>query len=323
MKKTILLTANYKGKPLEIVQRLVPDGFNLLSMDTSSQEELEKKATKADYILASGNLKINSNVLKAANHLVMIQRLGVGLDSLDLGALKIHKIPVYVNRGINSNSVAEHAVMLMLAALRRLPLINATTKSGIWKKQEQGVLTRELSMQTVGIIGIGNIGKRTTALLQPYGCKLLYYDVCRLTPSEEEAYHIEFKSLSELLCLADIISLHCPLTDITREIIRKENISKMKDGVIIINTSRGGLICEEDLLDALRTGKIGYACLDVYCEEPAKNMELLQQENVICTPHIAGNTYDSFSSMMQLAFRNILLFEQGKQKEIEDCLVNP
>lgn len=321
MKKNILLTANYRGRPLEIVRELVPEGFTLIMMSTFSQEELEEKAAQADYILASGNLEINARVLEAARNLVMVQRLGVGLDSLDLSALKDRNIPVYVNRGVNSNSVAEHTLMFMLACLRNLTLINQRTKSGIWKKQEQGVTTRELAEQTVGIIGIGNIGKRVISFLKPFGCRILYYDPYRMSEKEELELQIEYKALDELFALADIITLHCPLTNDTKNIICKANINKMKDGVIIINTSRGHLISENDLLDALNTGKIGFAGLDVYCEEPLSNFALACHEHVVCTPHIAGNTLDSFSRMMQYAFRNILLHNQGRMSEIEEYLI--
>lgn len=321
MGKVILLTANYKGKPLEIVEGLVPKGFSLESMETTSREELVEKAIKADYILASGNLKIDAEVLETAQKLKMVQRLGVGLDSLDFCALGERNIPVYVNRGVNSDSVAEHTIMFFLAALRNLTVINDRTKNGVWRKQEQGVETRELATQTVGIIGVGNIGKKVASLLRAFGCRIIYYDLYRLAEKVENELEIEYRPLDELFRQADIITLHCPLTDDTAEIINGENIQKMKNGVIIVNTSRGRLINENDLLKALNMGTVGTAALDVYREEPLKNMALVSHERVICTPHIAGNTYDSFSEMMRLAFHNIVLYDQGKTTVIEECLV--
>lgn len=316
--KTILLTVSYKGRPLEIVRSLVPEGFDLRTMSATTQEELASAASDADYILASGSLKIGRDVLAAAKQLKMVQRLGVGLDSLDREALAEYGIPVYVNRGVNAGSVAEHALMFILASLRRLTIISENTKAGIWKKQEQGVMTRELRSQTVGIIGFGNIGKRTAALLQPFGCSVFYYDMFRTGEHDEERLGVEYLPLDELFARADVLSLHCPLTDETREIICRRNLEKMKDGVIIVNTSRGGLINEDDLLYALNNGKVGYAALDVFQSEPLKNIELSGHKNVICTPHIAGNTYDSFSRMMRCAFENIRLFDEGRLSEIED-----
>ena len=322
MNRTILLTANYKGKPLEIVRELVPEGFDLITMETTGHDELALKAGEVDYILASGNLKIDREVIDAGINLRMIQRLGVGLDSLDLPYLKEKNIPVYVNKGVNADSVAEHAVMFILASLRHLTLISSNTKSGIWKKQEQGVTTRELSTQTVGLIGSGNIGRKVAALLKPFGCRIVYNDIYRLSEQQETELGISYRTQEELFAEADIITLHCPLVDDTRLIINETNLSRMKDGVIIVNTSRGGLVDEAALLDALNSGKAGFAALDVFQNEPLKKSALIEHDHVICTPHIAGNTYDSFSKMMTMAFNNIMLFDQGSLSEIEEFLIN-
>lgn len=316
--KTILLSTGYAGKPRDIVKGLAPEGFRVMMLYAVSQEELESKAHLADYILASGNLKINRRVLEMAGNLRMVQRAGVGLDSLDLPALKKHGIPVYVNRGVNSDSVAEHTLMFILAALRRLPAISSNTKKGIWKKQEQGVTTRELATQTVGIIGGGNIGRTVAKLLNGFGCRILYYDVYRLPEEEELRLHMEYSGLDALFSQADVITLHCPLTDDTKEIICAGNLVKMKDGVILVNTSRGKLVNEEDLLHALDSGKVGFAGLDVYYEEPIRNYALVRHDHVMCTPHIAGNTYDSFYRMIEYAMRNISLYDQGCLAEIEE-----
>jgi phosphoglycerate dehydrogenase-like enzyme len=321
VEKVILLTANYKGKPLEIVKALVPEGFLIVPMNTTSHEELVEKAAVADYILASGNLKIDAEVLETAKNLKMVQRLGVGLDSLDFGALRKCNIPVYVNKGVNSNSVAEHTIMFILASLRRLTIINEKTKSGVWEKQEQGIETGELSTRTVGIIGIGNIGKKVVSLLRPFGCEIIYYDLYRLPEEQEKKLEIRYRRLDELFEQADIITLHCPLTDSTLDIVNDESIKKMKKCVIIVNTSRGRLINETDLLVALNAGLVGFAALDVYGEEPLKNMTLATHERVICTPHIAGNTYDSFVRMMKMAFRNIVMYDQGQTSDIEECRI--
>ena len=316
--KTVLLTANYQGKPLEIARGLLPEGFSLVTMRTASHDELVEAASCADYILASGNLKIDRDVIVSAKKLKMIQRLGVGLDSLDFEALSEKRVPVYVNQGVNADSVAEHTLMFILSSLRRLIPINENTKNGVWKKQEQGVTTRELRSMTVGLIGIGNIGKRVAALLRPFGCRIVYYDLFPLSADENACLGIGYLPLDELFSCADVVSLHCPLTDETREIICRRNLGKMKDDVIIVNTSRGGLINEDDLLYALNNGKVGYAALDVFQSEPLKNIELSGHKNVICTPHIAGNTYDSFSRMMRCAFESIRLFDEGRLSGIED-----
>lgn len=314
--KTILLTNKYDAAPYEIIQLTVPDGFKLLMLDEISQQDLEGKILQADYLLVSGRLNINAAVLSKATRLQMIQRTGVGLDSLDLDAIRSCNIPVYVNQGINSDSVAEHTIMLILACLRKLPIVNNMTKSGIWKKQEQGVLNRELGTQFVGVIGMGNIGQRVARLLRAFGATVLYYDH-RRKPEIEKKLEIRYVSLDELFAASDVITLHCALTDENRELINRTAIEKMKTGVVIINTSRGQLLNEGDLVGAIFSGKVASAGLDVFSEEPTHNTELLSLDNVIATSHIAGVTYDSFRKMMQDAMRNIELYDKGRLEDIE------
>jgi len=315
--KKILLSNKYTGKPLEIVKSVLPEGFDLEILNTVDQKEFEDRAAEADYILASGRLKISENVLTNAVNLKMIQRTGVGLDSLDTEMIKKTGIPVYVNQGVNSGSVAEHALLLMLSCLRKLTLISENLKKGVWKKQEQGVGTYELSAQVVGLIGMGHIGRRTAELLRPFEAEVLYYDAYRLSDDIEKKLGIRYVSLDELYNKSDIVSLHCPLNDETKHIICKESISRMKDGVIIVNTARGKLINEADIKEALKSGKISFAGLDVFEEEPLKNTELVSLDNVIATPHIAGVTYNAFYRMMHDAMRNIRLFDEGKIADIE------
>lgn len=247
----------------------------------------------------------------------MIQRTGVGLDSLDLDLIKEKNIPLYVNKGINANSVAEHTLLLMLAALRNLIQIDKNTKNGIWKKQIQGVHTYELNGKTVGLIGMGAIGRRVAEILEGFHVNIIYYDVYRVSTEIEQNLEIQYCELNELLKKSDIISLHCPLTKDTEYIINEPAINKMKEGSIIINTARGGLIKEMALTEALKSGKLLYAGIDVYEREPATASPLFELENVITTPHIGGVTYNSFSEMMKEAMRNIEAFENGKLDNIE------
>ena len=319
--KTILLTNNYPIGPYEIVRNELPEGFHLVMLDENTQECIEAKVSDADYILASGRVKITESVLNRAAKLKMIQRTGVGLDSLDLAAIKSRNIPLYVNQGVKSQSVAEHTLLLMLACLRKLPKIHKNIANGIWKKQEQGVQTFELAGKTVGLLGMGNIAKAVVNLLRGFGVKILYYDVKKLSSEEECQLGIAYCTLEELLPQADILSLHCPLTEYNRNIIDKNALEKMKTEAIIVNTARGGLIDMRALVEALKNGKIAFAGLDVYDEEPLKEGNpVLDLENVVLTPHIGGITKDSFQKMMHDAMRNIEKFENGKLDEIEPYL---
>ena len=316
--KTILLTNTYSGRPLEIIRGALPGGFELLLSPGGSPEELYALAPEADYILAGGRFAISEDFIGRAARLKMIQRSGVGLDSIDLDSLRRRGIPLYVNPGVNARSVAEHTLLLMLASLRRLPQIDRNTKNGIWKKQEQGVCTSELSGKTVGLIGMGHIAKTLAGLLRPFNVRILYYDVSPADADFEKEYSLEFTDLDRLLKESDIISLHCALTEQTRGLINAAALDKTKPGVIIVNTARGGLIDTAALAAALGSGQVSFAALDVHEEEPLPaDYKLLDCDNVILTPHIGGVTADSFGAMMRDAFRNIKCFDEGKLEEIK------
>lgn len=317
-KKTILLTSYYESEPLNILRNAIGPSFNLISFRYNNDIELVNNVIKdVDYILASGRFKIDRELLLKAKKLKMVQRTGVGLDSIDLGALKEKGIPFYVNAGINSESVAELALLFILSGLRKLTIINSNLKKGIWNKQGQGVQTNELFGKKVGLVGMGNIAKKVTNMLIPFNADVYYFDVFKLSKDEESKLNVSYLGLDELLKTCDIISLHCPLNESTKHIINNESIGLMKDGVMLINTARGGLIKTEDLVKSLRSNKFSFVCLDVYENEPIKESELLVFENVITTPHIGGITLESFSRMMENAIRNIKAYDEGNMKEIE------
>lgn len=315
--KTILLTNKYSGMPLQIVQSEVPDGFTIHFLTEQTQDALVSEVASADYILAGGRLKINREVLEKAEKLKMIQRSGVGLDALDLDAIKEHGIPLYVNQGVNAESVAEHALLLMLSCLRKLPTINQNTKNGIWKKQEQGVQTAELKGKTVGIIGMGNIAKTLVGLLKPFHVHILYYNLIQMPTEFERENNMAFVGIEELLRSSDIVTIHCALTPETRNLINTETVGIMKPGAILINTARGEIVDPPSVADALKSGYLSYAAFDVHAKEPIpEDYPLNDIENVILTPHIAGVTADSFRAMMHDAFRNIERFDKGELDDI-------
>lgn len=316
--KKVLFTNQYKGIPLDIVKSVLPCGFEIVMLEEATQEKLMNAVSTADYILAGGRLKITEEVLDNATSLKMIQRSGVGLDSLDLDAIKAHKIPLYVNKGVNAQSVAEHTLLLMLACLRRLPEIDANTKKGVWNKQGQGVRTAELCGKTVGIIGMGSVAKTLVSLLKPFNVRILYSDIVRADVNFEKDNGMSFVTLDELLANSDIVALNCALTDETKHLINAKTIGKMKTGAIIVNTARGGIVDTAALAEALKSGKLGFAGIDVHEEEPLPNEYILAKlDNVILTPHIAGVTADSFRAMMSAAFRNIEKFDKGEFADIE------
>ena len=316
----ILHTYRYTGRPWDILQSVVPEGFVIETLEEPTCECLLRQCVDADYLLVSGRLPIDEGVLSAASHLKMIQRTGVGTEMLDLEAIKRHGIPVYVNQGVNSRSVAEHTLTLILACLKRLTSIDRQVRKGIWKKQETGTSTRELYGKTVGLVGMGAIGRQVATYLNVFGANVYYTDIFRQTGEVEKALGITFVPTFEaLLPLVDILSFHCPLTQSNREMLNGKTISLMKPDAIVINTARGKLIDETALYDSLENGRIAFAGLDVHYEEPmADNDPFKLLDNVILTPHIAGLSFETFRSMMSDAVGNISLFHRGDVQLLEN-----
>lgn len=315
---TILLTNKYSEKVLAVVRKELPEGFDFISLQNADKKELMRKAADADYFLASGRVSIDEEVIESATKLKMIQRTGVGTDTIDLKTLKEKNIPVYVNSGINSISVAEHTILLIFSVLRRLVRVDAGVKAGKWCKNDVGIECHSLSGKTVGIIGIGNIGKTVIKMLQPFGVTIVYYDPFRLSESEEKELNIQYCDFSALLKKVDILSLHCPLTSQTRGLMGKAEFASMRQGSFIINTARGALIDEAALIEALNSGHLRGAGLDVFSQEPInRDNPLLNLNNVILTPHVGGLTLEIFGKMIRDAFENIRLFELGRFDFIE------
>lgn len=315
----ILGTNSYYGRSLELVLNATPRGFQFGMISKDPQQFSSLIIEDADYILAGGRLKITREILERAKHLKMIQRTGVGLDSIDLAAVKEMGIPLYVNKGVNAESVAEHTLMMMLCCLRRLYEIDSMTKKCLWERHEVGIETSELREKTVGIIGMGNISKALIPLLRPFHVNIYYYSRTRCPVEYENENQLIFTDLKKLLQKSDIVTIHCALTDKTKNMINAQAIGDMRDGAILINTARGDIVDPYALAHALRTKKISYAALDVHNQEPIKkDYPLRNLENVILTPHIAGITSESFQRMIQRAMYNIECFEEGRLSEIEE-----
>lgn len=320
----ILHTYRYTGRPWEILQSVVPEGYTIKTLDTPTYEQLVKEAEDADYFLVSGRLPIDKGVLDAAKKLKMIQRTGVGTEMLDKEEIKQRGIPVYVNAGVNARSVAEHTLALMLSCLKRIPAIDKQVRQGIWKKQETGTSCYELYGKTVGLVGMGAIGRQVAEYLHVFGAKILYTDLCQLSSEQEQKLYATYiSSLEEMLPLVDILSFHCPLTNDNKEILNERTLSMMKSDAIIVNTARGKLIEEVALYKALKNGKVRAAGLDVHYEEPISinNHLLSTSDNVILTPHIGGLSFETFHAMMKDAVENIVLYEEGNTEMLQNKLL--
>lgn len=317
----ILHTYRYTGRPWEILKSVVPEGYTIKTLDTPTYEQLVKEAEDADYLLVSGRLPIDKGVLTAAKKLKMIQRTGVGTEMLDKEEIKRRCIPVYVNAGVNARSVAEHTLTLILACLKRVPMIDKQVRIGIWNKQETGTSCHELYGKTVGLVGMGAIGRQVAEYLNVFGAKIVYTDIRQLSSEQELKLNATYlPTLEDMLPQVDILSLHCPLTEDNKEFINNKTLALMNKDAIIINTARGKLINETDLYHALVEGTIRSAGLDVHYEEPIKleNHMLSKLDNVILTPHIGGLSFETFQTMMKDAIDNIMKFNEGNFRAIEN-----
>lgn len=246
---------------------------------------------------------ITADLLNNLPNLKMIAKYGVGLDNIDLEACAQRNVKVGWTGGVNKRSVAEMALGFMLALCRNLFITSNQLKSGNWNKSG-GI---ELSGRTVGIIGLGNIGKELVSLLQPFGCRILVNDIIDIHSDIKEHGLIQV-SKEEIYKNADIITIHTPLTSDTTNLIDKTAFEMMKSTSFLINTSRGGVVRESDLKFALENGLIAGAALDVYENEPPTDLTLLSIPNLICTPHTGGNSYEAVVAMGLSALNHIIKF---------------
>jgi len=234
--------------------------------------------------------KVTPEVLDKADNLKVIGRAGIGVDNVDIPAATAKGVIVMNTPFGNSITTAEHAIAMMMALARQIPQANGSTHAGKWEKSKfMGV---ELTAKTLGVIGCGNIGSIVCDRALGLKMKVIGYDPF-LTPERAQDMGIEKVELDALFARADIITLHTPLTDATRNIIDAAAIAKMKDGVRIVNCARGGLIVEADLQAALESGKVAGAALDVFEQEPAKDNALFGLDTVVATPHLGASTSEA------------------------------
>jgi D-3-phosphoglycerate dehydrogenase len=241
--------------------------------------------------------------------LQIIARFGVGYDSIDLEAAKRHNVRITNCPGVNANAVAEMTVALMMALTREVPYLNGVTKEGIWSR----TIFNELPGKTVGIVGLGAIGRKVAKKLQGFGVELIAYN---RTPRPELAAELGVRqvSMDELLASSDYILLHLTVAPETAGIINADAISKMKDGVYLVNTARAALINEKDVYDALVSGKIRGMATDVYSKEPADPSDpFFSLKNFIGTPHSAGETYENYHNTGIATAKALLDVFEGKE----------
>ena len=268
----------------------------------------EFKAALADAVclVGFGDGTMDDSFYASAPNLKLVQLLSAGYDRCDIEAARRAGVPICNNGGANSTAVAEHAILLMLAVCRRLVWQHANVVAGRWRGNAvQDVKLFELKGRTLGIVGLGTIGKKTARLAQAFGMKVQYYDIPRLTEERADDLGVQFALFEEVLRTSDIVSLHVPLSKATRLMMGAAQFKMMKPSAYLINTCRGPVVDEPALIEALRLGTIAGAGLDVFDQEPPPpNNPLFSLQNVVLTAHFAGPTLENRYTRFRNAFDN-------------------
>ena len=253
-------------------------------------EELKACIGEYDGLAIRSSTTVTEEILAAATNLKVVGRAGIGVDNVDIPAATQAGVVVMNTPFGNSITTAEHAIALMFAVARQIPQANESTHAGKWEKSR--FMGAELTGKTLGVLGCGNIGSIVASRGVGLKMNVIAFDPF-LSPEKAEKMGVKKVELDDLFAQSDFITLHTPLNDKTRGIVDKTAFEKMKDGVRIVNCARGGLIVESDLLEALNSGKVAGAALDVFEVEPAKENILFGHENVICTPHLGASTTEA------------------------------
>lgn len=307
----VVLAGTYPAHTFEKLRTLLPEeDFELKAVDTPEKYEAMTDAE----IMILRIFKAPREVIERNPKLKMILRWGAGFDSVDIEAAGKRGILVTNTPGANANAVSELAILLMLAVGRKLLCHTECLKKGEWSKNTFLNSSFCLNNKLLGIVGAGNIGRQVAVKAQAFGANVQYYDPYRLSEEMEKKFHLTYVPLEELIRTSDVISLHVPLTEQTHHMLGEKEIAAMKDGAIIINTARGGLIDDHALAEAVKRGKLGGAGLDGVENEPLEpGDELLLEPGIVVTPHIGGGTADIGDVIMPMLAEDIIDYAKNKK----------
>lgn len=310
----ILVTVTNYSKYCQAGKRILQDAGCEIIENTSGRpftaEELEELVGDVDGAIAGADVW-NEQIFRAALKMKVLVRFGVGVDNFDLEAAKKYGITVCNCPGINTTAVAEQAVALILGLTRQIVWLNKETKEGKWPR----IMMHELKSCTVGILGFGSIGRNICEKLKVFSPVLIAYDKY-VDEKEAERLGVEMVSFEEVLKRSDVISVNLPAVPETIGIINSQNITKMKNGVYLVNTARGSLVKEKDVAEAIRTGKIAGFATDVYAREPiTRENPLLSSDRVIMTPHTSAETYENCETTSCVTAKIVLDVLRGREPE--------
>jgi phosphoglycerate dehydrogenase-like enzyme len=310
----LIIIADNPLNEINIAKELLPPSLDAV-VARHGTPEFRAALGDAVCLVGFGEGTIDDAFYASAPNLKLVQLLSAGYDRCDIEAARRAGVRICNNGGANSTAVSEHAILLMLAVCRRIIWQHGNVVAGRWRGNAvQNVQLYELKGRTLGIVGLGSIGKKTARLAQAFGMTVQYYDIVRLTEERADDLGVRFALFDELLRTSDIVSLHVPLTKATRHMMGAAQFKMMKPGGYLINTCRGPVVDEPALIEALRQNTIAGAGLDVFDQEPPPpNNPLFTLQNVVLTAHFAGPTVENQYTRFRNAFDNCQRVIRGEK----------
>ncbi len=310
--KKVLVVDKISEKTKVLSRKYITPDAELVFADTESLRDAH--VATADVLITSTK-GVSPELLAKAERCIYIQKYGAGVNNIAIAAASGRGIPVGYTPGQNSRSVAEYAVMLMLAVFKHITTAHGKlVNDGLWLKAELRDTCYELSRKKVGIVGLGAIGREVVQLLRGFECDISYYDAYRLPQDLERSLGVTYTDLDALVRESDVITLHAPLTEQTNHLFDKQRLRAMKPTAVLINTGRGALIDEKDLIEVLQSGHLLGVGLDVYEAEPIdQSHPLAKIDRVVLSPHNGGGTNEAMEAVVRQASQNInSMLSEGK-----------
>ena len=294
-----------------VVAEVKPPEFDVEFLDLTDQAATEAVLPRADFVVCIALSVAQARLLQRCK---LVMHNGVGYDAIAVDTLSEMGIPVAVTPAMTPEGVAEHTLMLILALSKQLPAVQASMRAGEWNMFGWREGSHNLAGRTLGIVGLGRIGKRVAHLAHAFGCQVLYNDIVEMPPELEARYELERVEFDTLLEQADIVTLHVPLTELTWGMMGREEFGRMRSNAIFINTCRGKVYDMDALYDAIISGHLYGAGIDVYNPEPPPpDHPILQLPNVICTSHVASGTVERQYAINRAQFANCQRVLAGQQ----------
>jgi phosphoglycerate dehydrogenase-like enzyme len=301
-------------KPIiDIAMTMLPPGYEFVVVDPTGPE-FNEASRSAEYFMGFARNPLGPDFYANAKKIKLVQLISAGYNTVDIEAARKAGVPVANNGGANSVAVAEHTLMLILATLKKLAWQHNNVVAGKWRVGDfSETRLYELAGKRVGIVGLGNIGKKVARRLKGFDCETVYYDIIRLAEHEEDALGVKYVLPDELLRTSDVVTLHVPLTELTKNMMSERELGLMKPTAVLVNTCRGPVVDEIALHKALITRRIAGAGLDVMADEPpSKDNPLLNVDTCTITPHMAGPTWENWAKTFRNAFDNVQRVAAGR-----------